>query len=89
MEEICNSLMGSCICQSCFSEGVVEGTGLLELYLPFWGELQLGHSHAERNGDHQKKKFFINNFVEALIPFSEEHQGLLKLEVHLGWKWGR
>ena len=27
----------------------------------------------------------MNNSVEALIPFSEEHQGLLKLDVHLWW----
>ena len=34
------------------------------------------------------KKFFINNSVEDLIPFNEEHQGLLKLHVPLGWEWG-
>ena len=27
-------------------------------------------------GDHHRKKLFINNSVEALIPFKEEHQGL-------------
>ena len=26
---------------------------------------------------------------EALIPFDEEHPGLLKLQVPLGWEWGR
>ena len=35
-------------------------------------------------GDHQKKKFFIKNSVEALIPFKEKHQGLLKLHVTFG-----
>ena len=36
-------------------------------------------------GDHQKKIFFINNSVEAVIPFKENHQGLLKLHV----PWGK
>ena len=27
----------------------------------------------------------MNNSVEALIPFNEGHQGLLKLHAHLGW----
>ena len=27
-------------------------------------------------GDHQKKKFFANNFVEALMLFSEKHRGI-------------
>ena len=27
-------------------------------------------------GDHQKKKFFANNFVEVLILFSEKHRGI-------------
>ena len=27
-------------------------------------------------GDHQKKRFFANNSVEALIPFSEKHRGI-------------
>ena len=40
-------------------------------------------SNAEKWGDHQKKKFFINNFVKTLIPFKEEHQVLLI--VHLLW----
>ena len=42
----------------------------------FLGGLQLGSSNAEKWVDHQRKKFFINNSVEALIPFREEHQGL-------------
>ena len=40
-------------------------------------------SNAEKWGDHQNKKLFINNFVKTLIPFKEEHQGLLI--VHLLW----
>ena len=42
----------------------------------FLGGLQLGSSNAEKWFDHQREKFFINNSVEALIPFREEHQGL-------------
>ena len=29
----------------------------------------------------------MNNSVEALILFNKEHQGLLKLHVHLGGIW--
>ena len=29
-------------------------------------------------GDNQKKKFFTNNSVEAVISFKEKHQDLLK-----------
>ena len=42
----------------------------------------------EKRGDNRKKKFFTSNSVEALIPFDEEHLGLLKLQVPLGWEWG-
>ena len=47
----------------------------------------------EKWGDHQNKKFFGNNSVEALIPFNEGHQDLLKLHVLLllvcmGWGGG-
>ena len=31
------------------------------------------------------RNFCMNNSVEALILFSERHQGLLKPHVHLGW----
>ena len=41
----------------------------------------MGGSYAEKWGDHQKNKFFIDNSVETLIPFKEEDQGLLKLYV--------
>ena len=51
--------------------------GLLELQCTFiWGE-------------NQKKKFLTSSPVEALILFNEEHQGLLKLQVPLGWEWWR
>ena len=52
-------------------QGVGEGEGPLKLHIQI--------------GDHQKKKFYINNTVEALILFNEEHQNLLKLHVPLGW----
>ena len=35
-------------------------------------------------GDYQKKKFFVNNSIGALILFNEDHQGLFKLYVPLG-----
>ena len=51
--------------------------GLLELQCTFiWVE-------------NQKKEFSKSSPVEALILFNEEHQGLLKLQVPLGWEWGR
>ena len=51
--------------------------GLLELQCTFiWGESQ-------------KKKFSASSPIEALILFNEEHQSLLKLQVPLGWEWGR
>ena len=34
------------------------------------------------------RAILINNSIEALILFHEEHRGLsLKLQVHLGWEW--
>ena len=42
----------------------------------------------EKWGNHQNKKLFVNNSVEALIPFNEGHQGLLKLHVLLWWRRG-
>ena len=44
------------------------------------GGLLLGGSNAEKWGGNQKKKFFINNFVETVISLKEKHQGLLKLD---------
>lgn len=40
-------------------------------------------SVANKWADHRQKKFYLNNTVEDLIPFKEEHQGLLKLHVPL------
>ena len=40
-------------------------------------------------GENQKKKSLTSSPVEALILSNEEHQGLLKLQVPLGWEWGR
>ena len=37
-------------------------------------------------GENQKKKFLTSSLVEALILFNEEHQGLLKLQIPLGWE---
>ena len=39
----------------------------------------LGGSNAEKWGGNQKKKFSINNSVEAVISLKEKHEGLLKL----------
>ena len=35
----------------------------------------MGGSNAQKWGDHERKKFFINNSVEGLIPSKEKHQG--------------
>ena len=43
----------------------------------------LGGSNAKKCDDHQNMKFFINNSVEAVIPFKEKHQSVLKLHVPL------
>ena len=37
----------------------------------------------------KRKKFLTSSPVESQILFNEEHQGLLKLQVHLGWEFGR
>ena len=39
--------------------------------------------------ENPKKKFLTSSPFEALILFNEEHQGLLKQQVPLGWEWGR
>ena len=36
-------------------------------WIYFYGGFLLGGSNAEKWGDHRKKKFFINNSVEAVI----------------------
>ena len=50
-----------------------ESKGLLKLHLIFFfgvggrgGGLMLGESNAEKWGDHQNKKFFIDNFVKSI-----------------------
>ena len=50
-----------------------ESKGLLKLHLIFFwggggggGGLMLGDSNAEKWGDHQNKKFFIDNFVKSI-----------------------
>ena len=54
-----------------------DGVGLLQSQCIFiWGE-------------NRKKKFLTSSPVEALILFNEEHPSLLKLQVPLGWEWGR
>ena len=52
------------------------------IYL-FWRIVD-GRFKCEKWADHQKKKLFINNAVETLIPFKEDHQGLMRLHVYLG-----
>ena len=42
----------------------------------------------EKRGDN-RLKFFTSNSVEALILFNEEHWGLSKRQVPLGWEWGK
>ena len=39
--------------------------------------------------ENQKKKFLTSSPIESLILFNEEHHGLLKLQVPLGWELGR
>ena len=43
----------------------------------------------EKRGDNRQEKFFTSNSVEALVLFNVEHQGLLRLQVPLGWECGR
>ena len=56
----------------------------------FQGVGECGGEGGRRNctykwGDNQKNNFFISNTIEAWISFNEEHQGLLKRHVPLGW----
>ena len=60
-----------------------KGERPLKFHILFWA-LFLEDSNAEKLGNCQQKKFFINNSVEATIPLKEKHQGLLlKLRVPL------
>ena len=45
------------------------GCGATGITCTFW----VGGSNAEKWGSLRKKKFFINNSVEALISFNEKH----------------
>ena len=87
IEEISYWWLSSCVSWTCI-QGVGEDRGIAIAWTFLMG-LWLGSSNVEKCGDHWRKKFFINNPVEALIPFKEKHQGLLKLHVPLGWDWGR
>ena len=73
---------------SCFLRGGGRGCGAIGIVCTLFGGMLLGGSYAEKRGDHQKKKFFINNSVEALISFNKENGCLLKLQIPLGWEWG-
>ena len=42
----------------------------------------------EHWGEHGRMKLFMNNSMQALTSFKQEHQGLLKLHVLLRCKWG-
>ena len=59
-----------------WGEGRGENKRALKFYILFgdcgW-EVQM----------YKKKKFFINNSFEAVIPFKEKYQGLLKLHLSL------
>ena len=41
-----------------------------------------------KRGDHQRKKLFIDNAVQALIPFKEGDGSALKLHIHWGREFG-
>ena len=64
-----------------------KGVGLFELLMIVGerGGFQLRDSNLEKQGDHRKKKFFVNDSVKALILCNEKRQGLLKLHVPF---WG-
>ena len=65
--------------------GLGRGWEAVEIACTFLGRLLLGlllgSSNAKKEDDHPKKKLFINNSIEDLTPFKEEHQCLLKLHV--------
>ena len=52
-------------------------------YIYFLGGLLLRDSNTGKWGDHQKKKFFINNSVEAVILFKVEVSGPIETRVSL------
>ena len=64
-----------------------EGKGWTteEIAYVLLGRLHLGGANSEKRGDHQNQKSFMNNSVQAKIPFNKDHQSLLKLHLPLGW----
>ena len=63
--------------------GLGECRRPLKLDILFW-EIVVG---TFKWGGHLKKKFFINNSVEAIIWFKEKYQGLLNLHGLLEGGW--
>ena len=85
--------IGSCVAWPFFQGWLDLGWrriwGYWNCNVPWFGKLLLGGSIVEKRGDNRKNKFFASNSVEALIPCNEENWGVMKLQVHLGWEWGR
>ena len=67
--------------------GVGEGCGAIGFVCTFLGDCCWEVQMPKKEGGLKKKKFFINNSVEALIPINQENRGLLKLHVPLGWDY--
>ena len=42
--------------------------GVIEIACAFLGGFLLGDSNVGKQSDHQKKKFFINKCIKAIIP---------------------
>ena len=55
--------------------------GIIEIACAFLRGFLLGDSNLEKGSDHQKKKFFINKSIWALILLKKGYQSLLKLHV--------
>ena len=68
-EEISYERLGSCFSWTCFRGWGESVRGRWRSWIYSFGRLLLGDSNAEKLGDHKKKKFFINNFVEVVISF--------------------
>ena len=58
--------------------GIEGGWGVIEIACAFLGDF-CWEIKGKEWCDHQKKKFFINKSVKALIPLKEGYQGLLNL----------
>ena len=67
-----------CLPWTCFRGWGESLGGRRRNWICFFGWLLLRGSNAEKWGDHKKKKFFINNCVEAVISFKQKYQGVLK-----------